>query len=272
MINYLDEKQEVMVGKVITHITIVFFALIVFFGSWVIVSPGEQAIKVTLGKVQNGTLAPGIHFKLPLVTSVHKVSVQTQTDHDKLPAASSDLQDVEIEVVVNWHVNPENVANIQIQYQGIKNYTLSVIAPMVRDAVKATSARYTAENLVKQRDQYASDVANLLKETMASKGGVSERVSIVNFSFSKSFIEAIEAKVVAEQDALAAKNKLEQVRFEAEQRVTAANGEAKAIAIQAQAIQNQGGAEYVNLKSVEKWNGVLPTYMMGNSVPFINLK
>lgn len=246
--------------------------LIVFFGSWTIVGPGEQGIKVTLGRVQDGTLSPGFHFKLPLITGIHKVSTQTQTDHDKLPAASSDLQDVEIEVVVNWHVNPSNVANIQIQYQGLENYTSSVVGPMVRDAVKATSAKYTAENLVKQRDQYASEVAKLLEETMAQRGGVSERVSIVNFSFSPSFTKAIEAKVVAEQDALAAKNKLSQVQFEADQRVAQAKGESEAIRIQAQAITSTGGADYVKLQWIKQWDGKLPNTMLGSNTPLVNIQ
>ena len=50
-----------------------------------------------------------------------------------------------------------------------------------------------------------------------------------------------------------------------------AEGEAKAIAIQAQAIQSNGGAQYVQLQAIEKWNGQLPTYMMGNTVPFVNV-
>lgn len=266
----LSEGQQMeYVGK---RIILGIVGLIVFFGSWTIVGPGKQGIKVTLGKVQEGTLAPGFHFKLPLVTSIHKISTQTQTDHDKLPAASSDLQDVEIEVVVNWHVNPSNVAAIQIQYQGLDNYTSSVVGPMVRDAVKATSAKYTAENLVKQRDQYASEVAKLLEDTMATKGAVSERVSIVNFSFSDSFTKAIEAKVVAEQDALAAKNKLAQVQFEADQRVAQAKGEAEAIKIQASAITQQGGADYVKLQWIKQWNGVLPTTMLGDNTPLVNIK
>ena len=101
---------------------------------------------------------------------------------------------------------------------------------------------------------------------------VVDEFSIVNFNFSESFNTAIEAKVTAEQNALAAKNKLEQSKYEADQRIATAKGEAEAIKIQAQAIQTQGGAAYINLKAIEKWNGLLPVYMMGNSpVPFINL-
>lgn len=251
---------------------IVLIGLILIFGSFTIVGPNEQGVRVTLGKASEGSLGSGVHFKFPLISSIHKVSIQTQTDNDKLPAASSDLQDVEIEVVVNWHVNPNSVRDVQFQYRGLDNYTKSVIGPMVRDAVKATSARYTAENLVKQRDEFASQIAKLLSETMASKGAVSERVSIVNFTFSPSFTKAIEAKVVAEQDALAAKNKLAQSEYEAQQRVATAKGEAEAIRIQASAITQQGGADYVKLQWVSKWNGILPTTMLGENTPIINLK
>jgi regulator of protease activity HflC (stomatin/prohibitin superfamily) len=94
----------------------------------------------------------------------------------------------------------------------------------------------------------------------------------VNESFSEAYEQSIERKQIAEQDALASKNKLEQVKFEAEQRIAQAEAEAKAIQIQAQAITQQGGQNYVQLKAVEKWNGVLPNYMMANSpVPFLNL-
>ena len=79
-------------------------------------------------------------------------------------------------------------------------------------------------------------------------------------------------KVTAEQNALAAKNKLEQVRFEAEQRISQAKGEAEAIRIQAQAITQQGGKDYVQLKAIEKWSGKLPDVMIpGATIPFLNL-
>ncbi len=246
--------------------------LVLGFGSWTIIGPNEQGVRVTLGKADDGSLGSGFPFKLPRISKIHKVSIQTQTDNDKLPAASSDLQDVEIEVVVNWRVNPNAVRDVQFQYKGLENYTRSVIAPMVRDAVKATSAKYTAEELIKKRDEFAAHIGHLLSETMASKGAVSERVSIVNFTFSPSFTKAIEAKVVAEQDALAAKNKLAQVQFEADQRVAQAQGEAQAIRIQASAIQSQGGADYVKLQWIKAWNGVLPTTMLGENTPIIDLR
>ena len=93
----------------------------------------------------------------------------------------------------------------------------------------------------------------------------------VNFNFSAAFDAAIELKVTADQNALAAENNLKKVKFEADQAIATAKGQAEAIRIQAEAINSQGGADYVQLQAISKWNGDVPTYMMGNSVPFINL-
>ena len=79
-------------------------------------------------------------------------------------------------------------------------------------------------------------------------------VNITDFSFSTSFDSAIEAKVKAEQDALAEKNKLEQVKFQAQQQIEQSKAEAEKIRIQAEAITKQGGEEYVQLQRISKWN------------------
>lgn len=61
--------------------------------------------------------------------------------------------------------------------------------------------------------------------------------------------------------------------MEAKQRVAQAGGEATAITIQAKAIQNEGGAEYVSLKWIEKWNGELPDTVVGSeSDIMLNIK
>ncbi len=84
-------------------------------------------------------------------------------------------------------------------------------------------------------------------------------LAVTNVDYSDSFDQSVENKVKAEQDALTAKANLEQKKFEAE-----------AIKVQAEAINNAGGAEYVQLEAIKKWNGVLPSTMAGVT-PFINL-
>jgi regulator of protease activity HflC (stomatin/prohibitin superfamily) len=126
---------------------------------------------------------------------------------------------------------------------------------------KSVVAKYSAEESITKRSEVSKDIEEALNARLQKYGITIQSFNIINFEFSKSFNDAIEAKVTAEQDALTQKNKLEQVKYESEQKIVSAEAQAKAIEIQAKAIQNQGGEEYVKLKWIEKWNGQLPTTM-----------
>lgn len=263
-----DELKQ-FVKKWIIRGILILLAVVVFFGSFETIGAGERGVVLRLGAVQR-VMTEGLNFKLPLFESVKTLDVKTQKEGAQSTAASKDLQTITAEVALNYHLQPEAVTRL---WQSVgSDYKGRIIDPAIQEAVKSATAKFTAEELITKRPAVKEEIKLALTERLAKEFIVVDEFSIVNFDFSPSFNTAIEAKVTAEQNALAAKNKLEQVKFEAEQRVATATAEAEAIRIQAQAITQQGGAEYVNLKAVEKWNGVLPTYMMGNSTPLINLK
>ena len=224
-------------------------------------------------------------MKIPFIESVRILDTRTRTinydknghegdtaDSSSLTGASKDLQDVSIGVMVNYKLDAQKAENIFNQYRTNENFESNVIEPIIRETVKSVSAQYTAEELVTKRLEYSDKVTALLSERFLTKDSILERFSITNFEFSKAFSQAIEAKVTAVQTAEAAKNKLEQVKFEAQQTVEKAKAEAEAIRIQASAINSQGGADYVALQAIAKWNGQLPIQMIpGSSVPFINV-
>lgn len=267
---YVNESGDLLVGKIVTHSLLGLVGLVVIFGSFRIVGAGERGVVLTLGQVSDSVWSEGLHLKLPLVQSVKILDVKTQVESIDATAASKDLQNVTAKVALNYHLDSERVNKL---WQSLgSEYKVRIIDPAIQEAVKAVTAKYTAEELITKRPLVKDDIKVALAERLNKEFIIVDEFSIVNFDFSTSFNQAIEAKVTAEQNALASKNKLEQVKYEAEQRIAEAKGEAEAIRIQAQAIQNQGGAEYVNLKAIEKWTGVLPTYMMGNSVPFVNIK
>jgi len=271
----MEEKQIVkMEVKQIVKIVVKSIIGIVIFitmASFTLVGAGQRGILITMGKVEDRILGEGLNFKFPFVQSVKKVDVKTQKEEVGVSAASKDLQTVTSKVALNFHLEATQVNQL---WQKIgKEYKERIIDPAVQEAVKSATAKYTAEELITKRSEVKDTVKLLLAERLKVEYIAVDEFSIVDFDFSPRFNKAIEDKVTAEQNALAAKNKLEQVKYEAEQRITTAKGEAEAIRIQALAIQSQGGAEYVNLKAVEKWNGVLPSYMMGGqSVPFVNIK
>lgn len=239
------------------------------FGSFYIIGAGERGVIITLGKASDISYEPGLHFKMPIIQKVIKFDVKTQKYEAEASAASSDLQTVNTKLAINYHVQPSSVPTL---YREIGlDYSQRIIQPLEQEIVKATTAKYTAEELITRREQVREDMKSLLSEKLIARGIVVEEVSIVNFDFSSSFNEAIEAKVTAEQQALAAKNKLAQIEYEAQQRVTTAKGEAEAIKIQSQAIQSAGGKEYVQLQAIARWNGELPMVVGTGSMPFITI-
>lgn len=277
MFNYLNAAgTDLRYGKIVAHVLIVLVAIVFLFGSMGVVDAGERGIKTRLGNVA-GTVEPGLYFKTPFIETVHKMSVRTQSviyeRENPLASASSDLQDVSIASVTNYHVDPTKVVDIYLQYQTLAAFEESVIRPAVRDTVKATASQYTASDLVIKRPEFAAKVATTLNERLADTFIIVEQSNITDLQFSESFSAAIEAKVTAVQNAEAAKNKLEQVKYESEQTIVAAQGVAEAQRIKAASLQSQGGQALVELTLAEKWNGVLPTTMVpGGSVPFINVK
>jgi regulator of protease activity HflC (stomatin/prohibitin superfamily) len=245
-------------------------ALFFIFGSFTIVGAGERGVVLRLGKIDR-TIEPGLHLKTPFLERVVKLETRTQKIEVEASAASKDLQIVTVNVALQFNLIPEQVGPL---YEELRTeYRSRVIDPAIQDSVKSATAQFNAEALITRRSEVKDVMEADLKTRLATTHIQVTNLDIVNFDFSESFNAAIEQKVTAEQRALEAENKLKQVQFEAQQKVETAKAEAEAIRIQAQAITQQGGREFVNLKAVEKWNGVLPTQMIpGSAVPFINLE
>ncbi len=273
MSRYIDDKTggrkgAKIVQDIITGIVILFLLLWL----WPVgtISAGARGVVLNWGAATGGIKQPGLYFRVPFQQHVVEMNVQVQKEQVKAEAASHDLQTVSADVALNYHLDAERVVSI---YKSVgEDYKIKLIDPAMQEAVKATTATYTAEELITKRDKVREDIKTALATKLDALGLIVDEFNVINFDFSPQFNAAIESKVTAEQNALAAKNKLDQVQYEAQQRVAQADGEAKAIAIQAAAIQNQGGASYVQLQAIQKWDGHLPTQMIpGSTVPFINL-
>lgn len=251
-------------------ITVIAIAIVCMINPFVIIRAGHRGVVLNWGAVSNDVLNEGIHFRMPIKQSIQSIDVQMQKEQVDSSASSKDLQIVTSKIALNYHLDPDKVNQL---WQKIgSSYKERIIDPAIQEAVKASTAKYTAEELITKRDQVKEEIKTTLKDRLQNEFIMVDEFSIVNFDFSQSFNAAIEQKVTAEQNALAAKNKLEQIKFEAEQRISQAKGEAEAIRTQAQSISQQGGAEYVRLKTIEKWDGKLPTQMIpGGTLPFINI-
>ena len=235
--------------------------LFLFFNSWFIVEPWYNGFTVTLGKINQTVYSDWLHIKTPIITKAVKYNIQTQKLEAVADASSKDLQTVSASIVVNYKYQESSVVTLYKNVGKEEKVAEKIIQPAVQEVFKSVVAKYSAEQLITDRSKVSQDIETALNDRLKTYWIQIQAFNIVNFDFSKSFNDAIEAKVTAEQNALAEKNKLEKVKYESEQKVVAAEAQAKAIEIQAKAIQTQWGAEYVKLKWIEKWNWSLPTTM-----------
>ncbi len=190
------------------------------------VDAGYRGVVLEFGKVNGDTKNPGLYFIIPVVNTVEKMDVQTHAFAGDAAAASKDIQDVTTKVTVNYRVNPDSVGDV---YSNLRRaYEERVIHPLVQEAVKATTPKFDATELITRREEVKVQIEEVLKNRLSGYGIVVDGISITDFTFSRSFTDSIEAKMVAAQRALEAENKLKQSEVEARQAKTVAEGVANA--------------------------------------------
>lgn len=255
-------------GKIIAIIISVVVAVVLIFSSFFIVSPGHRGVKVTLGNVEQRSYPNGLGIKWPFVSKVVQMDVRTQKMSEKTTSYTSDVQTAQIEYVLTYDLNPEAV---HLLYETVgQDYETKKILPVLNDVLKDVFGKWQAQDIVSNRDKARLDVLAGLNSRLDKKFFGNITFQITNIDFSDNFEQAIENKVIAEQNAQTAKNNTVRIREEAEQKIITAKAEAEAMQIKAEALQkNKGLTEY---EAVLRWDGKLPQYMMGNTVPMINLK
>ena len=214
----------------------VLFTVLMLVSCLTSVSTGHTGVVTKFGQVQAYTLDSGLHSKSPwhkvieMDNRVQKVTVDME-------CFSSDIQEVSCKYTLNYQISKENA---QVIYKTIgKDYYENVIEPNVAKAVKTITAHYTAETLVGNRDQLASEIEVLLRETLVPYNIEVVGTSIEDLDFADNFTNAVEAKQVAVQNKLKAVTEQEQKTIEeqqgAERAKIKAQADAEVAKIQAQA-------------------------------------
>lgn len=266
-ITELEKAQNKKTVRTVITAVVVFIAIVLFISSLTIVRAGQRGVVLTWGAVSDTIFDEGLHFKIPIAQRVKKMDVRIQKDEVPSAAASKDLQVVTSTIALNYHLDPSQVNKV---WQEVgKNYNERIIAPSIQEAVKATTAKFTAEELITKRGEVKEAIKLSLAERLIVRGIIVDEFNIIDFDFSRAFNEAIEMKVTAEQLKLKADRDLQRIEIEKEQVITAAQGKAEAIRIEANALK--ANPQVVELRWIEKWNGQVPVYW-GNATPFIGLQ
>lgn len=265
--NVVDFKPKKHIGKIIALAIAGIILLGALISTLAIVPAGSTGVIVTFGKVSDNVLSEGLHMKIPFAQELVVVSNKIQVYEADASAVSKDLQTVSSKIAVNFRVKTDSSASI---YKNIgSDYQTVILMPAVQESMKAVSAKYTAEQLITERNKVGNEIKEQLESKVSDYGIQIEKFNIVNFDFSAEFNDAIEAKQVAEQNLIKTKTEQEQAivvaEAEAKKKVIAAEAEANAIKTKAdaQAQANQQLAkslneDLINYQAIEKWDGVLP--------------
>ena len=268
-----DEMRSFMKNKSVRMALIIGVSLLFFMilKPWVQIGAGERGVVLNFGAVQQAVLGEGLHFRIPIMQKVVPMDVKVQKATTDATASSSNLQEVSSTVAINYHIMPDR-ANIVYQSIGIE-FKDRIIDPAVQEVVKAVSARYSAEDLITKRSAVSDAMKSTLTERLFAHNIAVDALSIVGFSFSKIYMDAVESKQTAEQLAMKAQRDLERIKIEGEQKIASAKAEAEALRLQRENISPdllELRKIEANLEAIKKWNGILPS-VTGESVPFIGI-
>ena len=273
-----SSKKLVIIAALVTFIVII----LVISESVVIVQAGHRGVVLYLGAVENRVLGEGVHFVIPFAEQVIPLEVRTLKYQAEATAASNDLQQVQTVIALNYHLNPADVNKV---YQQLgPDYADRVIAPTIQESVKASVAKYNAEELITKRAIVKDVIANTIRNSLSAKDIVVETIFITDFKFSDAFSNQVEDKVVAFRKYLIELNNLRGIQVVTNQTVVQAQAQAKANIAKAsgesQAIkiitsQLRQDPQYLQWQAINRWNGQLPFSLgggqEGGAVPFFRL-
>lgn len=282
-------------GTVFAGVGITFAAILgltVLGGSWYTVDSGYRGVQITNGAVI-GTADPGLGFKMPIVSKVVDISIQSQTRiYETVAAYSKDQQTAVMTLSVNYRFPADQVEQIYTNFGGEEGVLSRLLDRQVLDEVKNVFGKFNAVTAIQDRDRLVNEVQNAIQKSVVGPI-IIESVQIENIDFSDAYENSIEQRMLAEVEVQKVKQNAEREKVQAEIAVIQAQAQADAQVAQAKAsaeatrlqgdaeadaIRAKGGAlrdnpQLVDLIQAEKWNGTLPTHMVPDAtVPFLNIQ
>lgn len=258
---------------------------------------GYTGILTTFGKVHEGTLDEGLKLHAPW-QNVVKMDNREQKIAFQLEAFSKDIQQVDVQGSINFNIDKTTATKL---YKEVgTGYADILIKPRILEDVKIIIAKYTAENLIENRQEAADLIYGLIKSELASKSINIISLAIENIDFTDAFESAVEAKQVATQEKQRAQTEQERMTMEeqekakrsiiianadAEQAKIAAQADLEVVKIQAEASlyagqreaeMNQRIAEaltsdLIQYYWIKQWDGKVPTVSSDNMMPIVNI-
>lgn len=277
------------VGRIFAIAAALLLVLIIGLCCITTVPTGYTGIVTTFGRVEDHTFDAGFHIKSPF-QKVVKMDNRTQKAVETLQAFSSDIQQVDISIAVNYSIDQSTAENL---YKTVgEEYYSKILYPRLLENTKSVFSKYTAEKLVAFREQLSNEISALVVQDVGPFGITVSSISVQDIDFTDAFTNAVEAKQVAAQNKLTAETEQAQLTMQAQQEAQrqvikaqadaeqakiAAQADLEVTKIQADAAEYAGQKEAAKNKAIaesitpelvryyyiQQWDGQLPQTMLG---------
>jgi prohibitin 2 len=265
------DRPQIPIRKILTWVAIAIVAIVVLSvaGCGIkVVDTGQRGIKTRFGEVVSESLPEGIYFYNPITSNVIEMDTRVQRQDSETDTYTRDVQQAAIKYTLNYRLQ-QNAAHLVYRDVG-RDWEQKLIPQVVLGTLKEVVGKWDAVDLIANRDKAGESAFQAIKENLAERNVEVSRFEITDITYTHEFENSVEQKVIAQQRAIEEQNRTKQIEEQARQKVLSAEAEAKSMQIRAQALEQN--AKLVEWEAVQKWNGVLPQYMLGGgTTPFINL-
>lgn len=232
-----------------------------------VVDSGYTGVKRTFGEIQEQTYPAGVYFYNPFTSSMFEVDNRVQRLDGSTPTYTKDVQQADIKYVVNYNLEPSASARIMIDVG--RDYEQKVVNQVLAGKLKDVIGQWNAIDLIANRGKAAIQIQESMSTELAKYGITIRNVELTDIGYQAQFEKAVEDKVTAVQRAEEAKNNTVRVQEEANQRIIAAEADAKAMQIKTAALKQS--QSLVLYEAVQKWNGVLPRIVGGDGGTLLSI-
>jgi prohibitin 2 len=265
------DRPDLPIKRVLTWLAIIVIAVVVLSvaGCGIkVVNTGQRGIETRFGKIVSESLPEGLYFFNPITSDIVEIDTRVQRFDGETDTYTRDVQQAAVRYTLNYRLQ-QNAAHLMYRDVG-RDWEQKLIPQVVLGTLKEVVGKWDAVDLISNRDKAAATAYDAIAKNLGDRNVEISRFEITDISYTSEFETSVEQKVIAQQKAIEEQNRTKQIEEQARQKVLSAEAEAKSMQIRAEALEQN--AKLVEWEAVQKWNGILPQYMLGSgTMPFINL-